>query len=129
MINSNSAETIVLPKDKVAIFMANLNANEDKPLASWKTYTVKAGERPETIAKNHRISVAELNKANNIGGRRQITTGQTILVPAVGELQPVLAEVAAPVAVAARRVAARAPVRKAVPGTRVTTRIPAKPSS
>ncbi|MEQ1773605.1 MAG: transglycosylase SLT domain-containing protein [Burkholderiales bacterium] len=134
VINANSAETIVLPKHKVAVFMTNLNEHDDKPLASWKTYTVKAGERAETIAKKHSISVAELNAANNIGGRRQIATGQTILVPAIGEMQPVLAEVAAPVQVAARapvrRPVARAPARKAAPGTRViTTRVPPKPAA
>jgi len=137
VINANSAETIVLPKPKVAIFLANLNQNEDKPLASWKTHTVKAGERPETIAARHGISVAELNQVNNIGGRRHMATGQTILVPADGELQPVLAEVSAPafVPVAARvvrgqqRAAARAPVRKAAPGKRVTTRVPYKPAT
>lgn len=131
VINSNSAETIVLPKHKVAVFMENFNENENKPLASWKTYTVKAGDRPETIAARHRISVAELNRANNIVGRRRIATGQTILVPSSGELQPELAEVTAPalVAVAARRAAARAPVRKAAPAKRTTAHVPAKPAA
>jgi membrane-bound lytic murein transglycosylase D len=134
VINANSAETIVLPKHKVAIFMANLNEHEDKPLATWKTYTVKAGERAETIAARHKISVAELNQANSIGGRRHIATGQTILVPADGELQPVLADVAAPVPVAARapirRPVARIPARKVVPGGRITTtRVPLKPAA
>jgi membrane-bound lytic murein transglycosylase D len=136
VINADSAETIVLPKHKVAIFMANLNQNEDKPLASWKTYTVKAGDRPETIAAKHGISVAELNRANNIGGRRRITTGQTILVPASGELQPVLAEVSAPalapVARSARgrqKVTARSSARKTAPGNRAVARAPAKPAA
>jgi membrane-bound lytic murein transglycosylase D len=128
VINANSAETIVLPKDKVAVFMANLAEHDDKPLASWKTYTVKAGERAEAIAKRHNVSVAELNKVNNIGGRRQITTGLTILVPST-DLQPELAEVAGPVPVAARRVVARAPARRAaVPGNRTVTRVPPKPA-
>lgn len=135
VINVDSAETIVLPKQKVAAFMASLAEHDDKPLASWKTYKVKAGERAETIAKRHSITVAQLNQANNIGGRRQITTGQTILVPTNGELQPELAEVAAPVRVAARpparRSVARAPTRKAAPaaatGSRTATRVPPKP--
>ncbi len=134
VINSNSAETIVLPKNKLAIFLANLGENENKPLASWKTYTVKAGERAETLAARHNISVAELNKANNIGGRRLIATGQMILVPTDGEMQPVLADVAAQAAmlpVAARKTAVvtRAPARKAAPPSRVTTRMPAKPAA
>lgn len=126
VINANSAETIVLPAHKVAQFMANIGEHDDKPLASWKTYTVKAGERAETIAKRHDISVAELNSANKIGDRRQITTGQTILVPS-SEMQPELAEVAGPMAVSSRRTAA--PVRKAAPGNRAVTRIPAKPAA
>jgi len=126
VINAKSAETIVLPVNKVAQFMAHIGEHDDKPLASWKTYTVKAGERAETIAKRHNISVAELNSANKIGDRRQIATGQTILVPS-SEMQPELAEVAAPMTVAARRTAA--PVRKTAPGNRATTRIPAKPTA
>ena len=129
---SSGTETIVLPNHKVAAFMANINEHDDKPLASWKTYTVKAGERPETIAARYKISVAELNQANNIGGRRRMATGQTILVPSHGEMQPTLADVAAPLQVAARapvrRPVGRAQVRKAVPGSRLTTRAPAKPA-
>ncbi len=127
VINANSAETIVLPVNKVASFMANIGEHDDKPLASWKTYTVKAGERAETIAKRHNISVAELNSANKIGDRRQIATGQTILVPS-NELQPELADVAGPTTVAVRRTAA-APARKAAPGNRAATRVPTKPAA
>jgi membrane-bound lytic murein transglycosylase D len=135
VINANSAETIVLPKHKVVIFLANLNENEDKPVASWKTYTVKAGDRPETIAVTHNISVAELNQANSIGGRRRIATGQTILVPALGELQPVLSEVTAPAFIPvaarapARKTTARTPSGKAVPASRIATRVPPKPAA
>lgn len=98
VINANSAETIVLPKHKVAVFMANMNQNEHKPLVSKKTHTVRAGERPETIAEHYGISVAELNEMNNIGPRRRITTGQTLIVPNRSDLQPVLDEM--PVAMA-----------------------------
>ena len=136
VINANSAETIVLPTSKVTTFLFNLNENEDKPLASWKTYTVKAGDRPETIAARHRISVAELNQANNVGGRRRIATGQTILVPSLGELQPELAEVSTVSAIApaaargpVRRAAVRVPAARTAPVRRVVTRVPAKPSA
>ncbi len=137
VINTNNAETIVLPIHKVAIFTANLNNNLDKPLASWKTHTVRAGERAETLAAEHGISVAALNQANNLGGRRQITTGQTILVPSLGDLQPVLAEVGVgaliPVAASAARGSQRVPARGAVaarktaPASRVAVkRVPPK---
>lgn len=136
VINSNSTETVLLPKHKVAVFMANLQQNQDKPVASLKTHTVRAGERPETIAAEYGISVAELNQVNNIGGRRRIATGQTILVPAGGELQPTLSEVSAPAfaPVAAVRgpqhaVARGAAGRKAAPPARVVTRVPQRPAA
>ena len=63
-----------------------------KPLVSMKTHNVRAGELPETIAAQYRMSVAELNNLNGIGGRRRITTGQTLMVPNRDDLQPVLAD-------------------------------------
>jgi membrane-bound lytic murein transglycosylase D len=71
VINSDSAETIVLPRHKVAAFRANMNRHEHQPLVSMKTHTVRAGERPEAIAEQYGISVGELNQMNNIGGRRR----------------------------------------------------------
>lgn len=93
VINTNSAETIVLPKHKVAAFRANMSRHDDKPLVSMKTHNVRAGERPETIAAQYNISVAELNQLNGIGPRRRITTGQTLIVPNHTDLHPALDEV------------------------------------
>lgn len=93
VINSDSAQTIVLPKSKVSLFMANMELHSDKPLVSMKTHSVRAGERPESIAAHYGISVAELNKLNGIGGRRRIATGQTLMVPNRTDLQPVLADI------------------------------------
>lgn len=93
VINTHSAETIVLPKQKVAGFMANMSRHDDKPLVSMKTHNVRAGELPETIAAQYNISVAELNQLNGIGARRRITTGQTLIVPNHTDLHPALDEV------------------------------------
>ena len=93
VINSDSAETIVLPKHKVPLFMANMDQYSDKPLVSMKTHSVRAGERPETIAALYGLSVGELNNLNGIGGRRRIATGQTLMVPNRNDLQPVLADI------------------------------------
>jgi soluble lytic murein transglycosylase-like protein/LysM repeat protein len=103
VINADSAETIVLPKHKVSQFMAQMQQHADKPLVSMKTHSVRAGERPDTIAAQYGISVAELNQLNGIGGRRQIATGQTLMVPNHSDLQPALAEMALPVAMMAAR--------------------------
>lgn len=101
VINADSAETIVLPKHKVPQFVAAMNQHADKPLVSMKTHVVRAGERPNTIAAQYNISVAELNSLNGIGGRRQIVTGQTLMVPNHDDLQPVLAEMPAPITLVA----------------------------
>jgi membrane-bound lytic murein transglycosylase D len=90
VINANSAETLVLPRHKLAGFMAAMNQHQDKPLVSLKTHTVQAGELPQTIAEKYGISVAELNEMNGIGPRRRITTGQTLNVPNLTDLHPEL---------------------------------------
>ena len=87
VINANSAETIVLPKRKVATFLANLEKH-DQPLVSWQAYTVKPGERPDKIAAKHGISLFELNQINGISGRKKITTGQPLLVPVKAGVEP-----------------------------------------
>lgn len=87
VINANTAETIVLPKHKVATFHANLEKHA-QPFVSWQAYTVKPGERPEKIAAKHDISLSELNQINGIGGRKKITTGQPLLVPVKAGVEP-----------------------------------------
>ncbi len=91
VINANSAETLVLPKPNVAAFMTNMGQHENKPLVAMKTHTVRAGELPQAIAEQYGISVNELNSLNNIGARRRIATGQTLMVPNA-DLQPTLDE-------------------------------------
>jgi len=100
VINANSAETIVLPKHKVATFLANLERHV-QPLVSWQAYRVKPGERPEKIAAKHGISLFELKQINGISGRKKLTTGQPLLVPVKAGVEPNLANLpATPLAVA-----------------------------
>ncbi|MBX3651725.1 MAG: transglycosylase SLT domain-containing protein [Burkholderiales bacterium] len=74
------AETIVLPRNRVAIFHANLE-NHGKPLVSWQAHTLKAGEKPEKVAARYGISVSELKAVNGISGRTTLRPGQPLLVP------------------------------------------------
>ncbi len=121
LINTDNAETIVLPGHKVPLFLIHLDQHADKPLVSMKTHTVRAGERPEAIAAQYGISVAELNTLNGIGGRRRIATGQTLMVPNRDDLQPVLAEM--PVATTLLAAATKpAPARHALARTATVTR-------
>ncbi|MBI4205693.1 MAG: transglycosylase SLT domain-containing protein [Betaproteobacteria bacterium] len=101
VINAHAAETIVLPKNKVETFQRNLQ-NHTKPLVSWQAYTVKPGERIEKIAAKHGMSVAELQRVNNITGRNKIRTGQPLLVPVKAGASPHLPDLPAPALVKTR---------------------------
>ena len=96
VINADMSETILLPKERVEKFMAHMNDNANKPLISIKTHTVNSGEKLESIANDHHISVIQLKQMNNITPRQRIITGQTILVPAGNELEPELKELSPP---------------------------------
>ena len=87
VIKAGGSETIVLPRDKISIFNANL-ANHDKPLVSWQAHTVKPGEKPEKIAAKYGMSVAELNQINGIGGKNKMRTGQPLLVQVTAGVTP-----------------------------------------
>jgi len=80
VIKSDGSETIVLPRNRVAIFRANIE-NSDKPLVSWQAHTVKAGEKPEKIAASYGMSVNELKQVNNITSSNTFRTGLPLLVP------------------------------------------------
>jgi membrane-bound lytic murein transglycosylase D len=95
VINANAAETIVLPREKVAIFRANLE-NHDKPLVSWQAYTVKPGEKTDRIAAKHGISVAELKQVNGIATNAKLKPGQPLLVPVKAGAEPHLPDLPAP---------------------------------
>lgn len=151
VINANSAETIVLPKHKVATFLANLERHA-QPLVSWQAYSVKPGERPEKIAAKHGISLFELKQINGISGRKKITTGQPLLVPVKAGVEPNLANLpATPLAMARtkhtryvppsrrgavaqkatqRHVTIRKPVKTAsAPAKRIKTTLRVKPTA
>jgi membrane-bound lytic murein transglycosylase D len=111
VINANAAETIVLPRDKVEIFRANLEAH-DKPLVSWQAYTVKPGDKTESIAAKHGMSVAELKQINGISGRPRLKTGQPLLVPVKAGAEPHLPDLPAPL------LASQAKKKRYVPASR-----------
>jgi membrane-bound lytic murein transglycosylase D len=83
VINVNGSRSLLLPTDKVAIFIANLE-NHGKPLVSWQAYQAKSGETAERISARHEISVSRLREINGIARHGKITLGQTLLVPING---------------------------------------------
>lgn len=116
VINANTAETILIPRNRLAMFNAAMAQHETQPLVSMKTHVVRAGELPEAIAAQYDISVAELNDLNGIGPRRRIMTGQSLTVPNRNDLQPALADFPTPTNIVAA--ATRAVYTRAVPLTR-----------
>ncbi|GAB4444374.1 MAG: transglycosylase SLT domain-containing protein [Rhodocyclaceae bacterium] len=72
---------LVLPADKVEVFLANL-ARYDKPLVTWQTYTLRKGDRLERVARHFGIALARLKQVNGIGARMKLGPGHSLLVPA-----------------------------------------------
>ncbi|HTH94839.1 MAG TPA: transglycosylase SLT domain-containing protein [Rhodocyclaceae bacterium] len=83
VMTAESKSPLILPADKAQIFQDNLDHHEaqDKPLSAWKHYTLKRGEKLETVAARNDISVAYLKKLNGIGPRTKVTPGFGLLVP------------------------------------------------
>ncbi len=95
VIMAGEEEKIVLPRDRVAAFKANLNKHEE-PLVSWQAHKIKAGEHPEKIAAKYGISLTELKRVNGIGGSKKFHTGLALLVPVKAGATPNLPDLPAP---------------------------------
>ncbi len=77
---------LLLPADKVPVFLANLqsHAEQEKPLSTWHTYTLKKGEKFDAIAARFGLSPASLKQINGITRRTRVAAGTTLLVPGKG---------------------------------------------
>jgi membrane-bound lytic murein transglycosylase D len=86
VISSQAKSLIVLPTEKLEVFNANLEArqSDEKPLSSWRTISLKPGDKIEKIATSHGISVAKLKAINGLKPRAKFKSGQTVLVPVAG---------------------------------------------
>ncbi len=108
VIPGQGERMLILPKDKVPTFLANLETGE-QPLLSWRTYSVEQHERVEQIAARFGIGAAKLREVNGLPPRGQLAAGYTLLVPAVesmamSEPLPVLAPQLANATIPAARV-------------------------
>jgi membrane-bound lytic murein transglycosylase D len=83
VMTSRSSPTIVLPAEKADIFRANLE-NHDQPLTNWRAYTLKKGEKLDSVAARHGITTARLKQVNGISAKMKIGAGHTLLVPSRG---------------------------------------------
>jgi membrane-bound lytic murein transglycosylase D len=74
---------LVLPADRAQLFLANLESH-DKPLTSWRAYTLKRGDRLEKLAADSGIALAKLKQANGITPRSRVGPGFQLLLPIKG---------------------------------------------
>ncbi|MDR3298962.1 MAG: LysM peptidoglycan-binding domain-containing protein [Candidatus Accumulibacter sp.] len=75
--------SLVIPAEKLDTFVNNLEAHgdENKPLSSWRTYTLRPGDKLEKIASRFGTTTANLRAVNGIRGKTKVSPGQTLLVP------------------------------------------------
>lgn len=77
--------SLILPAEKIETFASNLESyqRQDKPLTSWRAYTLQKGERLEQIAARSGTSVTELRSVNSLPAKGRIGAGTTLLIPGV----------------------------------------------
>lgn len=83
VVSTAQAPTLVIPTDRLDQFMTNLGAYE-KPLSSWRTVRAARGDRLDSIAGAHGISVETLRSVNGIKGSGRLPANLELLVPAPG---------------------------------------------
>ncbi|GAB4128289.1 MAG: transglycosylase SLT domain-containing protein [Sideroxydans sp.] len=81
VILQDLAPTVLLPVDKVEVFRANLERN-DQRLVTWRPYKTEKGESFARIAEDFGISLEDLRRANGLSRFAVNSNGQTLLVPA-----------------------------------------------
>jgi membrane-bound lytic murein transglycosylase D len=86
VINIDGPRTLLLPAEKVEVFMENLKVH-DRPLVSWQAYEAKKDETIEKISIRYGISVGRLKEINDIETGGAIMAGQTLLVPRNGSAE------------------------------------------
>lgn len=70
---------IILPREKLPIYLANL-ATYEGDLTSWKKYPAKRGESIQDIAKNFNVSLEALRRANDLARSTKTLSADTVLI-------------------------------------------------
>ena len=83
VISGPHTQILVLPADRGEAFQRNLDA-WDKPLTTWQPYTMKKGDRLDTLATRHAIPLSKLKLANGITSRTRVGPGSQLLLPVKG---------------------------------------------
>ncbi len=80
IIVAQQEHEVILPRDKVDIFNANL-AEYKGELTSWKIYQAQTGETFTSIANKFGVSEARLREANAIPASTRNASDQALLIP------------------------------------------------
>lgn len=80
IIVAQQEHEVILPRDKVDIFNANL-AEYKGELTSWKIYQAQPGETFTSIANKFHVSEMRLREANAIPAQTRNATDQSLLIP------------------------------------------------
>lgn len=83
VISGPHTQILVLPADRGETFQRNLDA-WDKPLTTWQPYTMKKGDRLDSLAARHGILLSKLKLANGITSRTRVGPGSQLLLPVKG---------------------------------------------
>ncbi|MGH8672578.1 MAG: LysM peptidoglycan-binding domain-containing protein [Burkholderiales bacterium] len=90
MTANGSSKVLLLPIENADRFVVNLN-HCSAPFVSWRSYTVKPGERLSHIADRFDTTVARLAQVNDVSLKRRLKPGQSLLVPYSAKPERVLA--------------------------------------
>ena len=83
VISAMEDHSVILPRDKVDIFNANL-AEYKGELSSWKIYEASQGETFSSIAVKFGVSEARLREANRIPASVRSASNQSLMIPGPG---------------------------------------------
>lgn len=84
VILQNENNVLLLPVEKVATFVKNLDSTELR-LVSWQAYQPKKGERLDKLAPRFGLSIERLRSINGLSANSKVCNGQKLLVPIVDD--------------------------------------------
>ena len=79
VILANLEPDIILPREKLPIYLANLAAYEGD-LTSWRKYDATKGQRLADIAKQFNVPLESLRRANDLARSTQVLAADTVLI-------------------------------------------------
>lgn len=70
-----------IPKGSTSRFLASYDDIPSEQNTNWVRHTIRRGETVSTIARRYGVSIASIVQANNLGKRRKIYAGKTLMIP------------------------------------------------